>query len=209
MKFYDCRTAPSPRRVRVLIAEKGIDIETVEVDLRNGEHLRAEFAAKNPDHTVPVLELDDGTCITEVSAICRYLDDVFPDLPLLGRDPRERAIVAMWVSKIEQQGLASVADFFRNSAKGFEGRALTGPHNYAQIPELAERGRLRIGHFLDRLDQQFTKSTFIASEYYSFADISALIFVEFAGRCKVEIGDSRPHLRRWYEEVVARPASAV
>ena len=119
MKFYDCRTAPSPRRVRIFLAEKGVEIPVVEVDLGAGEQLGDAFRKINPDCTVPVLELDDGTILSESFAICQYLDAIYPDPPLMGRDPRERALVTMWNGKVEAQGMGALADAFRNRARGF------------------------------------------------------------------------------------------
>ena len=126
------------------MAEKGIEIETVQVDLGSGEQFSESFRALNPDCVVPALELDDGSCLTEVFAICHYLESQFPEPPLLGTTAEERARVLMWNIKVEQQGLWAVADAFRNAAKGLKGRAATGPVDYPQIPELAERGRQRV-----------------------------------------------------------------
>lgn len=207
MKFYDCSTAPSPRRVRFFLAEKGVELDTVQIDLAHGEHLGNEFRAKNPDCTVPVLELDDGTCISEVLAICGYLESHFPDTPLLGRDAREKALVTMWVCKIEQQGLSAVAELFRNRAKGFRGRAVTGPHGFEQIPELVERGLRRVELFLDRLDIRLGESLYLVDDYFSFADISAFIAVEFAGWSKIAIGEHRPNLDKWFSGIAGKTAS--
>ena len=105
MKFYDCKTAPSPRRVRIFLAEKGIELDTVEVNLAEGEQHSDEFATINPDRVVPVLELDDGSYLSEVVAICQYLEELHPEPALLGSTPEERARVSMWNAKVEQQGL--------------------------------------------------------------------------------------------------------
>ena len=138
MRFYDCRTAPSPRRVRVFIAEKGIDIETVQVDLASGEQFSDEYRAINPDCVVPALQLDDGSCISEVGAICHYLEERFPEPTLFGVTAEQRAATIMWNNKAEQQGMLACAEAFRNFAKGLKGRAITGPDDYEQIPALAE-----------------------------------------------------------------------
>lgn len=208
MKFYDCKTAPSPRRVRVFAAEKGIALDTVQVDLRAGEHLGDEFRRLNPDCVVPVLELDDGTCISEVLAICQYLEDIEPEPALFGRTPEERALVLMWYTKIEQQGLIGVMEAFRNFSKGFKSRALAGPDDYEQIPELAERGRLRVQRFLTRLDAQLEGHEFVVDDYFSIADITALVFVEFAGAIKAQIPGEAKALARWYDAVSARPSAS-
>ena len=152
MRFYDCGTAPSPRRVRIFIAEKGMDIETVEVDIRNGEHLYDSFRKINPHCTVPALELDDGTSIAEIPPICRYLEEIQPEPNLLGADPKERALISMWDRYMEFDGFMAVAEALRNSAKGMRGRALTGNAGYEQIPDLAERGRKRTERFFADLE---------------------------------------------------------
>ncbi len=207
MKLYDCTSAPSPRRVRIFLAEKGIDIEMQQVDLRNGEQLSDAFREINPDCTVPVLELDDGTNLSEVFAICQYLEETHPEPSILGQDARERALVTMWNSKIEQQGLAAVAEVFRNQSKGFKGRALTGPKSFEQLPGLADRGLARVGQFFDRLNKQLHANQYVAGGRFSLADITAFVTVEFSAWLKLEIGSQRPDLQRWFDEIKARPAS--
>ncbi len=209
MKFYDCRTAPSPRRVRIFLAEKGIELPVVQVDLGAGEHLGEAFRKINPDCTVPVLELDDGTVLSESFAICQYLDAVYPDPPLMGRDPRERALVTMWNGKVEAQGMGALAEAFRNSARGFAGRALTGPEGYEQIPELADRGRRRAEEFLHRLDRELAEREYLAGDTFSVADITALVMVDFAGWIKLSLPEGADNLGRWYDSVSARPSARV
>ena len=145
MKFYDCKTAPSPRRVRVFAAEKGIDLDVVQVDLASGEQFSDEFRAKNPDCVVPVLELDDGTCLTEVIAICQYLEELHPEPTLFGETPAERAVTMMWNAKAELQGLWAMADAFRNTVKGLQGHAL--PHHRTLGLALQFALELRHGFF--------------------------------------------------------------
>lgn len=207
MKLYDCATAPSPRRVRMFLAEKGVSLPTVQVDLRAGEHLQPAFLALNPWATVPVLELDDGTTISEASACCRYLEEVYPEPPLLGRDAREKGVIAMWDHRCEIDGFLAGAEAFRNEAKGMRGRALPGPVGYEQIPALAERGRARVAHFLERLDARLGESAYVAGPEFSVADITAFIAVEFAGWLKLEPRDDAPHLRRWLDGMRARPSA--
>ena len=205
MKFYDCKTAPSPRRVRVFIAEKGIDIETVQVDLGSGEQFSEAFRKINPDCVVPVLELDDGTILTEVVAICDFLESQFPEPPLLGSTPVERATVLMWNAKVEQLGLWAMAEAFRNSAKGLSNKAVTGADSYPQIPELAERGRQRVAKFFERLDDELADREFLAGSFYSMADISALVVVDFAAWIKIAIPEESVNLKRWYGAIATRP----
>ena len=137
MKFYDCAGAPSPRRVRIFLAEKGITLPTVQVDLRKGEQFTDSFRALNPDCTVPVLELDDGTCITDAIGICVYLEAVRPDPPLMGRDPKSRAVIAAAQRRAEREGFYAVVEAFRDFTPGLKGHALPGPDSCEQIPALA------------------------------------------------------------------------
>jgi glutathione S-transferase len=208
LKFYDCETAPSPRRVRIFAAEKGLQLETVQIDLANGEQFSAAFREINPDCVVPVLELDDGSRITEVLAICQYLEELQPEPALIGRTPEERAMTMSWAIKVEQHGLMSIRDAFRNTAKGLRGHALTGPVNYEQIPELAARGQKGVVAFLERLEQQLDGREFVAGDSYSIADITAMVFVDFAGWIKIGLPDDAVHLRRWHDAVSSRPSAA-
>jgi glutathione S-transferase len=134
MKLHDCATAPSPRRVRMFLAEKRTSVPTVQVDLRTGEQFTPAFRAINPDCTVPVLVLDDGTAITDAIAICRYLEELHPEPSLLGRTPAERAVIEAWQRRIERDGFYAAMEAFRNSTPGLKGRALPGPDAYDQIP---------------------------------------------------------------------------
>lgn len=208
MKLYDCKTAPSPRRVRIYLAEKGIEVDTEQVDLGSGEQFSEAFRKINPDCVVPVLQLDNGHCISEVVAICHYLEDVFPEPPLFGRSAEERAMTLMWNAKVEQLGLWAVADAFRNSTKALVNNALPGPENYSQIPELAERGRRRIGNFYERLEYRLAESDYVAGDFFSVADISAMVAIDFAAWIKIRIPDSATNLARWYSAVSERPSAA-
>ncbi len=207
MKLYVCSTAPSPRRVRIFLAEKGMKLPRVEVDLRHDEHLGAVFQSKNPWCTVPLLELDDGTCISETSAICGYLEALHPEPALLGRDPRERALIAMWDRRAELDGFYAVAEVLRNKSEGLKGRALTGPHAVAQIPELVERGQERVLHFFQALDVQLARNEFLAGDQFSMADITALVTVDFAGWVKLSLPDELENARRWHQAVSERPSA--
>lgn len=207
MKFYDCTTAPSPRRVRIFLAEKGITVPTVQVDLRNNEQLTPAFRSINPDATVPSLELDDGTRINDAIGICVYFEAIHPQPPLMGASAEEKALVTAWQREVERNGFYGVMEAFRNSAPGLKGRALPGPHDYEQIPALAERGRLRVAHFFEQMDGRLARSEFVAGPRYSVADITALITVDFAGRAKLPVPAKFEHLRRWHAQVSARPSA--
>jgi glutathione S-transferase len=207
MKFYDCKSAPSPRRVRVFLAEKGIEIPTIQVDLRNGEHLKPEFRMINPHCTVPVLELDDGTRLVSTAAIWRYLEETHPEPQLMGRSAKEKALVADTQWRIESEGFAAMAEVLRNSTPGMKGRAVTGPVNFEQIPELAERGRKRARLFLELLEYMVGPKPFLCGDRYSVADIDAMIAVDFAKWIKLELPEGAVNARRWYASVAARPSA--
>jgi glutathione S-transferase len=209
MRFYDCLTAPSPRRVRMFLAEKGITLETRMVDLAHGEHLQEAFGKINPGRTVPVLELDDGTCLVDSNSICIYLEGVFPEPNLMGRDAKERAVIAMWQYKMDINGQGAVADCFRNSSRGLRNRALTGPVDYEQIPELAERSRQRVKYFFRDLDRRLAQNEYIAGDRFTIADITAFVAVEFSRAIKESVPDDALNLKRWHEAVASRPSSHV
>lgn len=208
MKLYDCSGAPSPRRVRIFIAEKGLDIPVVQVDLRHHEQFSEAFRKLNPWCTVPVLELDDGTAVSEAVAVCRYLEDICPEPPLMGVDTRDRAVVAMWEHRFEIDGFLAVSEAFRNQARGLAGRALTGPANVAQIPELAQRGRGRVERFFAALDARLAHHPFVAGERYTIADITAQVAVDFAGWIRMSLPAECSHARDWYRRVSERPGAA-
>jgi len=196
MKLYDYQLAPNPRRVRIFLAEKGITVPTVQVDLRGGEQFTPEFRSINPECTVPVLEFNDGRRIAEVIAICLYFELAHPEPALMGVNAQDRAIVADWHHRIERQGFWAVGDAFRNSALGLKGRALPGPDDYEQIPALAERGRARIARFFEMLDGHLAGRQFVASDRYTIADIMALVTVNFATRINLAVPEGCSDLRR-------------
>jgi len=207
MKFYDFAGAPSPRRVRIFLAEKGIAVPTVQVDLRNGEQFTDAFRAINPDCTVPVLALDSGVRLTDAIGICRYFEAVHPDPPLLGATPEEQGIVEGWQRWAERDGFYAVMEAFRNWTRAFAKHALPGPDEYEQIPALAERGRMRVAKFFERLDARLAESEFVAGPRYSVADITALITIDFAAWPKLAPPENLRHLKRWLDAVNARPSA--
>lgn len=210
LTLYDCATAPSPRRARILLAEKGIPHQTAQVDLRNGEQLGEAFRAINPQCTVPALVLDNGQVLTDNAAIIAYAEAHQPHPPLLGTTPTEKAQVASWQWRAEFEGLLAVAEALRNGSPAMANRALPGPVNYPQIPELAQRGVARIQQFFDTLDQQLAQHPFVAGSNFSVADITAVVAVDFARVVKQRPDEQRhPHLLRWRALMAQRPSMAL
>jgi len=207
--LYDCSTAPSPRRARILLAEKAVRHDTVQVDLRAGEQLGDAFRRINPHCTVPVLRTDDGLLLTDNAAIAAWLEARFPEPALLGQTPREKAEIASWNWRIEFEGLMAIAESMRNSAPALAARALPGPVNYAQIPELAQRGLARLQQFFVDLNDRLEGRDFVAADRFSVADVTAVVAVDFARVVKVKPGEQHPHVQRWRAAMAARPSMSL
>jgi len=208
MKLYQNAGSPNSRRVRIFLAEKGLSIPLIPIDFSKGEQHSDAYRAINSRRVVPTLVLEDGTAIGEVPAILRYLEEIHPQTPLHGESAKERALVTMWERRVEQEGFASVMEAIRNTVPGLKGRAIAGPHDYEQIPELVERSKLRVKNFLTDLDTRLTEVPFVAGEHYSIADITALVTVDFAAKAiNVPLPDEHASLRRWYELVSKRPSA--
>jgi glutathione S-transferase len=207
--LYDCSTAPSPRRARILLAEKGIAHATVQVDLRNGEQLSDAFRKINPQCTVPALCTEEGLILTDNAAITAYLEARYPDRPLLGETPAEKAEIASWNWHVEFEGLLAIAEALRNSAPAMTNRALPGPVDYPQIPELALRGRARVQQFFNSLNDRLSGRDCIAADRFSIADITAVVAVDFARVVKIKPGEQHVHLLRWRETMASRPSMAL
>jgi glutathione S-transferase len=209
LTLYDHGMAPSPRRARILLAEKGVAVERVIVDLAGNEQLRDEFRAINPHCTVPALRLEDGNVLTDNAAIAAYLEARFPEPPLLGITPLEKAEVAGWNWRIEFEGLMAIAEALRNSSPAMKDRALPGPVDYAQIPELAQRGVARLGRFFDALNARLADRETIATERFSIADITAVVAVDFARVVRIKPAEQHANLLRWRAAMALRPAMAL
>ena len=206
LTLYDCATAPSPRRARILLAEMGVAHETVEIDLRRGEQLGEAYRQVNPQCTVPALRTDDGLLLTDNAAITAYLDARFPQPALLGDTPAQRAEIASWNWRVEFEGLLAIAEALRNSTPSMANRALPGPVDYPQIPALAQRGLARVQQFFVMLDERLAGRDFIAADRFSIADITAVVAVDFARVVKVKPGDQHPQLQRWRAAMALRPS---
>jgi glutathione S-transferase len=209
MKLYHSTSSPNSRRVRIFLAEKELSIALVGIDLGKGEQHSDAYRAINPRRVVPTLVLEDGTAIGEVPAICRYIEETHPTPPLLGETAQEKAQVAMWERRAELEGFAAVMEAIRNSAPGLNGRAIAGPHDYAQIPELAERSKLRVKNFFADLDARLAEAPCVAGERFSVADITALVTVDFAAKAiNFPVPDGHRSLKRWYDAVAGRSSMA-
>jgi len=208
IKRYHASGSPNARRVRIFIAEKNLDVELVAVDLGAKEQFSETYRAINPRSMVPALVIEDGTAISEVPAIWRYLEERYPASALLGTTPEQKALITMWERRAELDGFIPVMEAVRNSVSGLKGRALAGPHAYEQIAELAERSKARVAHFFADLDQRLADVTFVAGDAFSAADITALAAVDFAIRALGSaIGEKEHNLQRWYDAVSARPSA--
>ncbi|MEO7245238.1 MAG: glutathione S-transferase [Rubrivivax sp.] len=208
--LYDCATAPSPRRARILLAEKGVAHETIAVDLRHGEHLGEAYRALNPQCTVPALATDDGLLLTDNAAITAYLEARFPTPALLGDTPSAKAEIASWQWRVEFEGLGAITEALRNSAPAMADRALPGPLNYAQIPDLAQRGLLRVRQFFALLNERLAGREFVATHRFSVVDITAVVAVDFARVVKIKPDDlQHPHLLRWRAAMAQRPSMSL
>ncbi|MBE3604905.1 glutathione S-transferase [bacterium] len=200
MKIYDSQAAPNPRRVRVFLAEKGIQVPYEQVDIVKAVNRGPEFRKINPMAGVPVLELDDGTHIAESVAICRYFEETNPEPPLFGVGAKERALVEMWQRRMELYLLLPIADSFRQRHDFFKGRI-------RQVPEYAEAQRQNAEEALAWLDTELANRRFIAGDKYTIADITAMIAIDFGRVSKITIKPEQKNLARWHAEVSSRPSA--
>jgi glutathione S-transferase len=200
VKILQTKTAPNPRRVRVFLAEKGIDVPYEEVDILKGLKT-PEFTQFNPFQRVPVLVLDDGTAISETMAICRYFEETKPEPALFGKGARQRAIVEMWNRRMELNLLACVAAAFRHL------HPAAAQLEVPPVPAWGEANKPRAQEVLRIMDKELGKRRYIAGEEFSVADITALVAVDFARAARVERPEGLDNLARWHQEVSARPSA--
>jgi glutathione S-transferase len=209
MQLYHASASPNSRRVRIFIAEKGLKIDLMPVDLGAKEQFSDAYRAINPRVVVPTLVLDDGTAIGEVPAIMRYLDEAFPEVPLLGSTPKDKGIITMWERRVELEDFAPVMEGVRNAAERLKGRAISGPHDYEQIPGLVERSRQRVANFYEDFEARLQQVEFVAGDRFSAADVTMLVTVDFATRAfGMPIPDGGAALKRWYGVSSSRPSAA-
>lgn len=201
MKLYDNPHAPNPRRVRMVLAEKGITYDREELDLGAGDNLQVEFCAKNPFAKVPVLELDDGLCLSETPAICRYLDEVSDEGSLFGKTPKERAIIDMWEHRMESMVLYPALFAFQHITGFFKDRM-------TPVEEFGKESAKNFLKALPVLEAQLENNDWIAGSQFSIADITAVCAIDFARIVKVRVGDEYPNIQRWYAAMKERPSYA-
>jgi glutathione S-transferase len=201
MLLYNTPLAPNPRRVRIFLAEKNVAIPIHDVNLMTHEHKEESYAAVNALEEVPALILDDGATLTESVAICRYIEALYPDPPLFGRNAREQAFVEMWQRRVELRLFTPVALAFRHSHPALA--RLESP----QLPQLAEHQRPRAQQMMRFLDGELASRRFIASDDFTIADITAIVAMDLSKLARVEIPEDLPNLSRWRAEVSARPSA--
>ena len=204
MKLYTYDPAPNPKRLTLFMAYKGIEIETQQIDMMAAEQLGETFRSINSECTVPALVLDDGTVLTEVVGICCYLEELYPSRPLMGQTALERAQVISWDHKLFVGSIQAVASMLRNSSKGFTGRALSGPLDIPQIPELVDRGLLQLQYTLPKLDAHLAQSPWVAGKNFTLADIDLLVVVDFMAWVKQTIPEGCKHLSDWHQRASAQ-----
>lgn len=202
MKLYDeANPAPNPRRVRIFLAEKGVDIPRERVPMRERAHKAPEYMAKNSLGQVPCLELDDGTVIAESVAICRYLESLHPEPSLFGKTAKDQALIDMWIRRIEFQLMSPLGQFWRHAH----------PYTAALVNQHKDFGESNREHFERAcrwLDTELEGKTFIAGETYSMADIIGLTTIDFGAFIGLEAPEDCANLAAWQARVTARPSAA-
>ena len=202
MKLYEDKRAPNPRRVRIFLAEKGIEVPRRQLDIMTGEHKTPEISKLNPFTRLPILELDDGRAISESMAICRYFEAVQPDPPLFGTDAVDQAMVEMWQRRVEQALFMPVAYAFRHSHPRMA---------HLEVPQVKEWGEANLARIPDRLeyfDGELGQRQFMAGDRFSVADITGLCAVDFMKVVRLGLSEAHANLRRWHGEVSSRPSAS-
>lgn len=202
MKLFDGGRAPNPRRVRVFLAEKGIEVPLVPVDMGAMGHRSEEVARRNPLQRLPVLELDDGTVITESVAICRYFEALHPEPALFGKGALGQAMVEMWQRRMELNFLFPVAQAFRHIHPAMK------EWEVPQIAEWGEANKPKAVDFLRLLDKELADRPYIAGDDYSIADITGMIGIDFMKPARIEVPPELENVRRWHQSVASRPSAA-
>ncbi len=207
MKFYDFELAPSSQRVRVYLAEKGLEVPTEQVNVREGALFAEPFTSMNPFHCVPFMALDDGTVIAESMSICSYLEELHPEPPLFGRTPAERAVVDMWMRRFELDAFIPLLHALRNHLPNFAGRVVPGTRSdLPQSEAMVSRGKEMAGVLFDRAEPHMAQNEFVAGPDFTVADITGFFTLRMAYALEMDIGASWPATHAWFQKVSARPA---
>tara|TARA_A100000164_G_C21813303_1_gene726630 strand:- start:303 stop:932 length:630 start_codon:yes stop_codon:yes gene_type:complete len=208
MKLYDCAMAPNPRRVRIFLAEKKVEVEVRQINILEGENLSDEYLAINRWGFVPALELEDGTCLSEAPCIFRYIEHIYPEPNLLGKTPIETAEIGKWERFSEMQGGQAIGEFFRNQAEPLKNRGLPGFSDLPQIPELISRGKKRAEWFYAQINMRLMETEFIAGERFTAADITTLCVIDFGKRVGLPFSEQQTPISQWYEKITARKSTS-
>jgi glutathione S-transferase len=201
MKLYTYDPAPNPQRVNMFMQQKGIQIESEQIDMMTAQQLTDDYKRVNPLATLPALQLNDGELLTEVIGICCYLEVLYPDKPMMGTTALEKAQVISWDHRVFVEGLSSIADALRNRSKGFAGRAMPGPMNIEQIEALVPRGLQRVNGFFTVLNEHLAGRQFMVGDSLTLADIDVLIYVDFAKWIKQGVPEECKDLQAYYHRI--------
>lgn len=208
MKLYDFGPAANSKRVRIFLAEKGVELPIVELNVRDDAQFKEPFTTMNPFHCVPFLELDNGTVIAESISICRYLEELHPEPSLFGADSAERAKIDMWNRRVELDGFMPILHAVRNSVPTFKGKVVPGTRtDLEQLPAMVTRGKEMLDIFLARLEPQLKSNPFIAGANISIADITCYFVINMANTVELDVESKYPNIFRWHHEFSARPST--
>ena len=207
MKLYDFALAPSAQRVKVYLAEKGLEVPTEQVNVREGALFAEPFASMNPFHCVPFMALDDGTVIAESMSICCYLEELHPEPPLFGRTAAERAVIDMWLRRFELDGFTPLLHALRNHLPNFAGRVVPGTRSdLPQSEAMVGRGKEMAAVFFGRVEPHMAENAFVAGSGFTVADITGFFTLRMAYALEMDVAASWPATHAWFEKVSARPA---
>ena len=210
MKFYDFAMAPSSQRVRIYLAEKGLEIPTEQLNVREDEQFAEPFNSMNPFHCVPFLALDDGTVIAESVSICRYLEELHPEPPLFGRTAAERGVVDMWGRRFELDAFMPLLHALRNRLPNFAGKVVPGTRtDLPQSEAMISRGKEMAEVLFGRAEPHMAKNEFVAGAELTVADITAFFTLRMAYAMEMDVAGSWPATHAWFQRVSARPAFQV
>ena len=207
MKLFTFSPAANSRRVGIFLGEKGLEVASEELNVRDDHQFAEPFTSMNPFHCVPFLELDDGTVIAESVSVCRYLEELNPEPSLFGATPQQRAVIDMWNRRLELDGFMPILHAVRNSVPMFAGRVVPGTRtDLPQLPEMVARGKEMLDILLTRIEPQLAGNAFVAGPDISIADITGFFVINMAKALGMDIEGTYPNINRWHAELSARPA---